>query len=270
MKEFELRGICHKLIEDLNSSLGHSNLLKLSIDVKLPDLYYDSPARLTEPIERLASLLSVYIRNGLISIDIFRLSDQGGQVCLQVQLSASGLHQDMSKVLVSKVSSKICSGYSASIFDFSVRVEGSLLICSFKVILTATHPREIDLVRLPFEAKRILIAEDNEINALVFASFLDEWGCETVIVPNGREAVEFLRAGDFDLVLMDIYMPVMNGIEATREIRRFNQDIPIISLTASDLREDIDQAIDSGVNGYLLKPVSSTKLYDLLTRHFTG
>jgi PAS domain S-box-containing protein len=109
---------------------------------------------------------------------------------------------------------------------------------------------------------RILLAEDNRVNQEVAAAMLRKRGHEVDIVESGREAVEAVRKGLYDVVLMDIQMPEMDGVTATREIRSLPQgaDLPIIALTAHALPEERQRCLDAGMNGYVTKPF---KPYDL-------
>jgi PAS domain S-box-containing protein len=124
-------------------------------------------------------------------------------------------------------------------------------------------------------ALRVLLAEDNAVNQLVARKLLAKLGIEVDIVVNGAEAIEALRAKDFDLVLMDCQMPVMDGFEATRRIRDpstgvLNSSVPIIAMTANAMRGDRDRCIDSGMNDYLSKPVSPADLAAAVKRVTEG
>lgn len=269
MNQFELRNLCSYLIEHLNMSMGQKNLLKLSIDIKLPKLFNDDPEKITKPIEKFATELSDRIINGIINIDIIKFQEQGGEVTLQVQMIASNViiaSYQLQNELVPRLS-EIASEFEGTVFDFSHSLTSKHVTCSFKVNLRAVYKIKGPDKKLPFEDKKILIAEDNEINAMVFSSFLDEWGCHSIVVGNGHEAIRYMENSAADLILMDIYMPKLNGIDATREIRKFNPNIPIIALTASTLESDLVNARSAGINDLLLKPVSSTSLFQVLSKY---
>ncbi len=124
----------------------------------------------------------------------------------------------------------------------------------------------------PDESIRVnaLVAEDNVVNQMVIASMLEKIGCEAVIANNGREAVDLYARNDFDIVLMDISMPQMDGVEATAHIRALQaQDgrkTPIIGVTAHALAEDRKRCIDAGMDDYLPKPVKPDALRTMIVR----
>jgi PAS domain S-box-containing protein len=102
---------------------------------------------------------------------------------------------------------------------------------------------------------RILLAEDSQANQLVAVTMLNQGGYEVHAVANGLEAVEALSSGVFDLVLMDLAMPEMDGIEATRRIRQSGSQVPILAVTANVLKQDLERCLQAGMNGYVVKPV---------------
>ena len=119
---------------------------------------------------------------------------------------------------------------------------------------------------LRLEGKRILVAEDNAINQLIMQELMAPSGADIVMANNGQEAVEAARAQSFDLIFMDMQMPVMGGLEATRRIRAFADEktLPIVAVTANAMKEDKDKGFASGMNDYLTKPVEPEHLMDIL------
>lgn len=125
-----------------------------------------------------------------------------------------------------------------------------------------------------FFGKRILLAEDNELNAEIAVEILDELGFMVDHAMNGRRCVDMLqRAAEryYDLILMDVQMPVMNGYEAAREVRSLPGSrgrIPIIAMTANAFEEDKRNALASGMNGHIAKPIELPKLVEALETVF--
>ena len=107
------------------------------------------------------------------------------------------------------------------------------------------------------QGARILLVEDNALNQEVALAFLHEMGLEVDIADNGRIAVDKVKAGNYDAVLMDMQMPVLDGLAATREIRQLpgQDDLPIISMTANALAEDRERCIEAGMNDHMTKPI---------------
>lgn len=112
----------------------------------------------------------------------------------------------------------------------------------------------------------ILVVDDNEVNRLIARAVLERLGMKVLTVNNGQEAVDLIKVTRVDLVLMDVQMPIMNGYEATRQIREFNQELPIIAITASDSLEDINSALASGMNGHLTKPFDTEGLKETINK----
>ena len=104
--------------------------------------------------------------------------------------------------------------------------------------------------------KKILIAEDNDSNYILMSYILKKY-FEYERAKNGQEAVEKAKANQYDAILMDIKMPIMDGLEATKAIREFNSEVPIVALTANAFDSDRQAAMEAGCNDFLAKPVSS-------------
>jgi CheY-like chemotaxis protein/HPt (histidine-containing phosphotransfer) domain-containing protein len=117
---------------------------------------------------------------------------------------------------------------------------------------------------------RILLAEDNPINQKVAVALLKRWKCQVTVVGDGRQAVDAVRRGKFDAVLMDCHMPVMDGYQATAAIRAFEshsgRHTPIVAMTANALQGDREKCITSGMDDYVPKPVKPEALLAALSR----
>jgi signal transduction histidine kinase/ActR/RegA family two-component response regulator len=115
----------------------------------------------------------------------------------------------------------------------------------------------------------VLVAEDVEINQVLIKRFLEKMGHRATIVSDGRQAVEFWEDGNFDLILMDVQMPVMNGFEAVQAIRRQEKmrggSIPVIALTANIMSDDINRCFEAGMNSHLAKPLKRADLLAAIT-----
>lgn len=124
-----------------------------------------------------------------------------------------------------------------------------------KIMTSAVEIQEEDeAIDRSLTGKKVLLVEDNQMNIMVAGKFLKKWELEVEVALNGQEGVDKVRNGNFDLVLMDLQMPVMDGYIATREIRKFDKKIPIIALTASALLKVQQEVRDAGMNDYITKP----------------
>jgi CheY-like chemotaxis protein len=119
------------------------------------------------------------------------------------------------------------------------------------------------------KGKNILIVEDNEFNQFIARSILEKWNILVDLASNGKEAIEKVKRQHYDLILMDMQMPVMDGLTATRIIRKDLDDtIPIIALTAFATKEAIEKTAASGMNGYITKPFEEENLFSQLLSSF--
>jgi PAS domain S-box-containing protein len=115
---------------------------------------------------------------------------------------------------------------------------------------------------------KVLVAEDLEMNRLLVQLLLSQYGIDAVFVENGQEVLDKMEKEAFDLILMDVNMPVMNGLDATRRIReRLGSSVPIIALTANAMEGDREKFLQSGMNGYLTKPLEEKKLEAVLRQY---
>ncbi|EIC23251.1 PAS domain-containing hybrid sensor histidine kinase/response regulator [Thiorhodovibrio frisius] len=118
----------------------------------------------------------------------------------------------------------------------------------------------------PLQGVRVLVAEDNRINQMVVEGILCQIGASVTLATNGREAADLALQQDFDVVLMDLQMPLMDGYAATEAIRAHNPDVPIIALTAAALETDRERCLAAGMNDHLSKPVIPAHLIEVMTR----
>jgi len=116
----------------------------------------------------------------------------------------------------------------------------------------------------------VLVVEDNPVNSRVVCKMLDRFGCQYLLADNGEVALELAARQHFDIILMDCMMPVMDGCQASRIIRKeseLNQRTPIIALTANAMRENRDRCVEYGMNDFLTKPINAKQLYLVLSRY---
>ena len=132
-----------------------------------------------------------------------------------------------------------------------------------------------DIIELTTRLSRkpisILIADDSECNQDLFALYFKNTSCTLDFADNGSQAVDKFKTTRYDIVLMDILMPVMDGLTAIREIRSFERDndrtpVPVLAVTASSFEEDRQQALDAGCTGFLTKPIRKNRILECVAQ----
>ena len=128
--------------------------------------------------------------------------------------------------------------------------------------------------RFVFDGAKILLAEDEPISRILIETLLEQAGLKVNAVENGRQAVDEALKGNYQAILMDVQMPVMDGLEATREIRGQERvtggHVPVIALTAHAMHGDRERCLQAGMDDYLTKPLSKNELFEVLTRYLTS
>ena len=175
----------------------------------------------------------------------------------------TGLGLPISKQLVEMMGGKLTVSSQkgkGSTFSFTLDCEVASLVEKEETVVSD----DTSLVK----KLRVLLVEDNDINRFMALTILEGWECITEIAINGKEAVELLKHNMYDVVLMDVRMPILDGIGATKIIRgELNLDIPIIALTANAIKGDNETCLAAGMNDYISKPFQQTDLLALLIKY---
>ena len=132
------------------------------------------------------------------------------------------------------------------------------------------NPKESAKQDKPFIGKKILVADDNRINFVVANKLLEQWGAKSDHVEDGREALDAYIAGDYDLILMDMHMPVLDGLLATKKIRALGNSksmIPIIAITAAAMEDEKNKCFEIGMNDYVSKPYNPEYFFSILSKY---
>ena len=133
------------------------------------------------------------------------------------------------------------------------------------------HPEvEKEILAVPsFKGKKVLVVDDSEDNQMILQFFLKQRGIEFRAAVNGAEALEKMNSERFDLILMDIQMPVMDGYTATKTLRENGYNLPIIALTAHAMKSDQELCLDAGCTEYLTKPIDMSQFQKMLIAHLS-
>ena len=128
------------------------------------------------------------------------------------------------------------------------------------------HANHGDWGEVPVLSGKVVVAEDNPDNQRLISMYIQNTGAEVVVVDNGQAAIENAVAGTYDLIMMDIQMPVMGGAEAVKWLRQIGNQTPIVMLTANAMREEKDRCLRLGANDLLTKPIDKQAFYDMLEK----
>jgi len=269
--------------------------LKSLIDDALPEACLGDPTRLTQILINFLSNAIKFTEHGAITLEVFRrddslvyaVSDTGiGMAAEQVARLFTPFEQADSsttrKYGGTGLGLSICRGL-AVLMGGRIQVESTLGEGSRFEILLPCVPAELPTEQVSnarqmtpashsprrLAGLRLLVAEDNEINRLVIDDMLASEGATTTLVGNGREALEAVERAphDFDLILMDVQMPDMDGLEATRRLRALATDLPIIGQTAHALNEELEKCLQAGMTDTLTKPIDHEHLIDMVLTH---
>ena len=168
--------------------------------------------------------------------------------------------QQLVHLMKGKVTTQSTEGQGSTFFvDISLKCASS--ISNKKLIPNSTYYHLT-------KSKKALFVEDDEINQLVISETLKKIGFETDYANNGKEAVEKTIINEYDIIFMDIQMPIMDGYEATKLIRQENKEIPIIALSAGVMPKDIDKSLEAGMNMHIAKPIVYNEINEVLDRYF--
>ena len=171
-----------------------------------------------------------------------------------------------------KVESEVGKGsvFTVAISTGSVATDELVRFLELDLGMPQKAPKTVDSPKLPSLTGRVLVAEDGEDNRGLISFLLKKIGVEFQIVENGALAVQAVSNRSFDLVLMDIQMPIMDGYKATQAIRENGISIPIIALTANTMKADIEMAMSVGCSDFLGKPFTRTELFSTLGKYLAN
>lgn len=278
--------------------------LVMKIDPNLPRYISVDPNRLQQILNNLIGNAVKFTSEGLITISITQtslssMSDEPDLLHFEIEDTGMGITEGNQAKLFRKFTQGDSTttrkyggtGLGLSICQQLAKLMGGSIGIKSEITKGATFWFDIELCRSTLEdlqiydqktnrntniseyegpALNILVAEDHPVNQAVILEILKKWGHEVYIVANGEDAVSEVANGKYDLVLMDVQMPEMDGYTATREIRKFPghiSQIPIIAVTANAMIGDRQKCIDSGMNDFIAKPIERWELKSTLLNY---
>ncbi|MHA7059096.1 tetratricopeptide repeat-containing hybrid sensor histidine kinase/response regulator [Aquimarina sp. M1] len=285
-----------KLSQNLLNSFEYqakskNNELILDVPNDLPDSLSVDSLRLSEILINLIGNASKFTENGKIwlRIKILRKEKNNIHIRYEVEDSGVGIPEDKKDFVFEKFSQvdRESNNVEGTGLGLSI-VKNLLKMMNSQVFLESNEGRgtkfyfdlELGILEEGEEQttnernngatnvyRRILVAEDNKINQIVTKNLLSLIGYDCVIVENGFNAIQMVKKEDFDLILMDLNMPYLNGSEATKRIREFDKKTPIIALTAAELGEVQEECLAIGMNDIINKPLNKNDLRDIIAKN---
>ena len=285
---FKLKSSISSMLHLFETKTQEKNLkLVQNYDNNIPTVLVGDSIRLHQIILNLVSNAVKFTNTGNITVGVHMLHEDNEQVILEFAFTDTGIGIPKSKIKsifenfqqASSGTSRLYGGTGLGLAIVKQLVEqqgGKIWVKSIVDIGTTfsftlafdktdeAAPLENEIYELDTEIKdiKVLVVEDMPLNQLLMKTLLDDFGFERDIAENGAVAIEKLKNKKYDIILMDLQMPVMNGFETTKYIRKtMKSKIPIIALTADVTTVDLDKCKAVGMNDYLAKPIDEGVLY---------
>ncbi len=295
-KDFSISAIAQNAQSILSSQANEKNIdFQLHISPQVKEALYGDDVRIRQILINLLDNAIKFTEKGFVrlSISVSETTANKQVVRFDIEDSGIGMSDDFTSDVFKTFTQEQATanrqfggaGLGLNIAHDLLQLMGSELKLkskkgtgthiSFELKLPAGDPekisgKSISINANAFEGFRVMLAEDNDMNRFIALHSLSHVGCIVSEATNGKEAVELARKEAFDLILMDIQMPEMDGLEATRIIRNeLKIDTPVIALTANAFKHDIDKYLANGINDYVIKPYDEQDFYRKISHYFS-
>lgn len=288
----DIRSLVSKTIESLKFKTQENSVKVIyEIDNRIPQLILGDSTRLYQIFMNLLGNAVKFTKEGEIKLSISLEKDNIDNLDIKFEISDTGIGIPKDKLvsifdaytqaetdtsrkyggtgLGLAITKKLVALHQSTIYVESKLGEGTTFYFSLSLPKAESNDKSIlDEIESPLHAK-ILVVDDNTINRLLAKKILKKWSVETDFAENGLEAVNKVKENNYDLVLMDIHMPIMGGMEAALTIRQDEryQSLPIIALTGSVLSPNSENFSKSGMDDFVLKPFEPSILYKKIKQH---
>jgi CheY-like chemotaxis protein len=270
----------------------------LSIDSQIPKYVIGDSKYLIQVLNNLVSNAIKFTEKGSVTLNFECVGKTESEVSIKISVTDTGIGIEESKLpliferftqensdtkrkyggtgLGLAISQRLIQFMGSKIKVYSKKGVGSVFWFELTLAISPKDyalftDRPHDINQILEKTVSVLLVEDNEINQLVAGNFLNKWNIAYDVAENGKIAVEMVKTKKYDLILMDIQMPEMNGYEATRIIRLMDSEhykkVPIIALTASAMMEIRDKIEENGINDCITKPFKPEELKETIARY---
>lgn len=286
--EFKLEKVLTDVVESLQQNANENKTsLLLDYDPKIPQQLLGDPIKISQIFMNLVGNALKFTKEGKVEVIAKLLKKEGEEVKLyfEVKDNGIGISENQQKSIFDSFeqgSVQINREYGGTglgltivksllgLFDSKINLESEVghgssfffeldLKCDNKVLNDVSF--ELDATDFEFKGLHVLVVEDNKINQVITKKMLTKKEITCDIANNGNEAIDMAKANTYNAILMDIHMPGISGEEATRQIRKFDTEIPIIALTAISLDDSLDSFYEAGCNDVVTKPFKPEVFY---------
>lgn len=286
--DFKLRKVLTDVVSSLQQKAAENDTkIELSYDDTIPRTLKGDPIKISQIFMNLVGNALKFTKGGIVTVITKNLKEAEGHITLYMEVKDDGIgisKEQQATIFESfeQGSVQINREYGGTglgltivksllgLFDSTIKLKselgkGSSFFFEMKLQIPTelAEESELDMEEEDYEFKglHVLVVEDNKINQVITSKMLNKKEISCDIANNGYEAVDSARVNNYDAILMDIHMPGISGEEATRQIREFDKDIPIIALTAISLDDSVDSFYAAGCNDVVTKPFKPEVFY---------
>lgn len=287
------------LIALTKSADDRKNKLHMEFDESIPDKLIGDPIKLSQVLINLVGNSVKFTQHGDVFVRVNKLNQTDGKVSLHFEIEDNGVGISKKKQksifeTFSQASLQINRKFGGTGLGLSI-VKSLLELMGSKIHLESQIGKgskfwfdlnleiseetskdgnqtnvssPVDYAEL--ENKRVLVVEDNKINQMITKKILEKNKMDCMVADNGLDAIEIVKQNTFDIILMDIHMPGISGIEATQRIREYDSELPIIALTAVTIDENLDEFYRAGFNEIIPKPFKTEEFFEKIFHTLKG
>lgn len=289
---FNFRDLMASIINTFEfTRLQNKNDLELELDPDIPEFLVGDSVRLSQVLMNLVGNAIKFTERGHIKLSAW-LEKKEGKECdihFEVKDDGLGIPESKQKVIFEEFSQLRSNNYSYQGTGLGLTIVKKLLELfrsdihleskegegsKFSFIIRFTEDSESKLrdtqevyISPSSEPRKVLVVDDNRINQVVTKRILEKENFQCDVAENGTEAVMKVQKRAYDIILMDVNMPGISGMEATRRIRKFNERVPVIALTAVEVEEIREKILKAGMNDIIVKPYDVLQFYQIINRN---